>query len=121
MQVISRDELLNKIESNDDFVLIEVLDPASYEAFHLPGAMNIPLGDDFEDRVTHAIPDKSRPVVVYCKDESCTASPKAASRLERLGYAKVYDYSAGKLDWRRAGLHVDTSAPVSRQAWEAPS
>lgn len=110
MQVISRDELRDKIERNDVFALVEVLEPASYEAFHLPGAMNIPLGDDFDERVTHAIPDKSQPVVVYCKDEHCAASPTAAKRLEQLGYAVVYDYSAGKLDWKRAGLNVDSSA-----------
>ncbi|MGH2689826.1 MAG: hypothetical protein ACRDKW_13630, partial [Actinomycetota bacterium] len=31
-------------------------------------------------------------------------SPRAAWRLESLGFGDVYDYAAGKLDWLAAGL-----------------
>jgi len=31
-------------------------------------------------------------------------SPRAASRLESLGFRDVYDYAAGKADWFNAGL-----------------
>lgn len=31
-------------------------------------------------------------------------SPRAACRLESLGFTEVYDYSAGKADWLAAGL-----------------
>ncbi|HLH70290.1 MAG TPA: CBS domain-containing protein [Candidatus Dormibacteraeota bacterium] len=31
-------------------------------------------------------------------------SPRAAWRLESLGFGQVYDYTAGKLDWMAAGL-----------------
>jgi len=31
-------------------------------------------------------------------------SPRAASRLESLGFRDVYDYAAGKADWFAAGL-----------------
>jgi len=34
-------------------------------------------------------------------------SPRAAWRLESLGFAKVYDYVAGKLDWMAAGLPTE--------------
>jgi CBS domain-containing protein len=39
-------------------------------------------------------------------------SPRAAWRLEQLGYGPVYDYAAGKVDWMAAGLptvRADTS------------
>ena len=39
-------------------------------------------------------------------------SPRAAWRLERLGFGPVYDYVAGKVDWMAAGLptvRADTS------------
>ena len=53
-------------------------------------------------------------------------SPRAASRLESLGFEQVYDYVAGKADWgsfglplegtngseTRAGAHVRTGAPI---------
>jgi Mg/Co/Ni transporter MgtE len=36
-------------------------------------------------------------------------SPRAAWRLESLGFAQVYDYVAGKLDWLAAGLPTEGS------------
>jgi len=55
-------------------------------------------------------------------------SPRAAARLESLGFEHVYDYAAGKADWgsaglplegregseTRAGAHVRTDAPNCR-------
>jgi CBS domain-containing protein len=55
-------------------------------------------------------------------------SPRAASRLETLGFDQVYDYVAGKADWgsaglplegadgseTRAGAHVRTDVPTCR-------
>jgi CBS domain-containing protein len=37
-------------------------------------------------------------------------SPRAAWRLESLGFAKVYDYVAGKADWGAAGLPLEGTA-----------
>lgn len=34
-------------------------------------------------------------------------SPRAAWRLESLGFSEVYDYAAGKLDWMAAGLPTE--------------
>jgi len=34
-------------------------------------------------------------------------SPRAASRLESLGFEQVYDYVAGKADWGSAGLPLE--------------
>src|SRR5262245_5149494 len=34
-------------------------------------------------------------------------SPRAASRLESLGFGEVYDYAAGKADWFAAGLPIE--------------
>ena len=36
-------------------------------------------------------------------------SPRAAWRLESLGFTQVYDYVAGKLDWLAAGLPTEGS------------
>lgn len=37
-------------------------------------------------------------------------SPRAAWRLERLGYPRVYDYEAGKADWLAFGLPYEGEA-----------
>lgn len=38
-------------------------------------------------------------------------SPRAASRLESLGFDTVYDYTAGKADWGSFGLPLDGRRP----------
>lgn len=38
-------------------------------------------------------------------------SPRAAWRLEALGFREVYDYEAGKADWAAAGLPTEGRAP----------
>ena len=107
MKAINREELKNKLDQEEDLALIEVLAAEQYDAFHLPGAVNVPVNEGFETRVQEAAPDKSAPVVVYCLDEDCEASEQAARRLEELGYKEVYDYAPGKLDWKQAGLPVE--------------
>jgi rhodanese-related sulfurtransferase len=109
MNMISREQLEKKMEQSEEFALVEVLGSDEYEAFHLPGAINVPLGAGFDERIQHALPDKRCPVVVYCMDQDCNASPAAARRLEELGYEHVYDYAAGKQDWQAAGLRVEHS------------
>lgn len=40
-------------------------------------------------------------------------SPRAASRLESLGFEQVYDYVAGKADWGSFGLPIEGQRPSS--------
>ena len=107
MQTIDRAELSRWIDEGRDFALVEVLSPQAYRSFHLPNAINVPVDQKrFEAAIERAVPAKDRPVVVYCHDQDCNASPQAAERMERSGYAQVYDYEAGKMDWKNAGLPV---------------
>ncbi len=65
LNTISRDELKQKIDRRDDFVLIETLPETAYQHAHLPGAINLP-----PDKVTSdapwLLPDKHADIVVYC-------------------------------------------------------
>jgi CBS domain-containing protein len=45
-------------------------------------------------------------------------SPRAAWRLERLGFDPVYDYAAGKVDWMAAGWPTVRADPSERRALE---
>src|SRR5947209_5105346 len=46
-------------------------------------------------------------------------SPRAVSRLERLGYVPVYEYAAGKVDWLAAGLQSEGAGKRERRAVDA--
>ena len=46
-------------------------------------------------------------------------SPRAACRLTQLGFAPVYDYTLGKVDWIAAGLPTVRAAQPSRRVLDA--
>jgi rhodanese-related sulfurtransferase len=106
MTEIDRQQLQRMMDEGA-VTVVEVLGKSQYDDFHLPDAVNVPLGSDFGEAIQAAVPDKHEPVVVYCWDADCDASPKAAKRMEQLGYDRVYDYVAGKADWRAAGKPVE--------------
>jgi rhodanese-related sulfurtransferase len=110
METITTEQLREMKDKQQDLALVDVLGPDSFRQFHLPGAINVPVGEDFEEEIQKAVPDKDKPVVVYCSDEECPASRKAARVMDRLGYEKVYDYDGGKKAWQEAGLSVVAGA-----------
>lgn len=107
MTTIDREQLQRMMDENAATV-VEVLDEKNFDKFHLPGALNVPLSGDFESDIEAVVPDKGESVVVYCYDEDCDASPKAAEKMEKLGYDRVYDYEAGKMDWKDNGLPIES-------------
>jgi rhodanese-related sulfurtransferase len=64
VKTISREDLKEKIERGDDFVLLEVLSVASYNRAHLPGAVRF---QDM-DLIPDLIPDRNTEVVAYCSN-----------------------------------------------------
>ena len=62
---ISRDELSEKIDRRERFLLVETLPETAYHDAHLPGAINLP-----PDKVTvlapTLLPHKNAEIVVYC-------------------------------------------------------
>lgn len=105
VETISTGELEQKMENDGDFVLVDVLGEDHFEQEHLPGAVNIPLdqvGSEARERF-----DEDQEIVVYCKDEECSASPKAAEKLEALGFENVLDFEAGIEGWKQAGNEVE--------------
>ena len=101
MKTINTEELKKKIDTNEDFILVDVLGKESYEGKHLPKAVNIPV-DEIEGKVSSELPDKNKEVIVYCASTDCHASPNAAKKLEELGYTNVVDFEAGLAGWQEA-------------------
>src|SRR3989338_9758301 len=105
---ITTKDLKQKVENKEDFVLVECLGPETFAEFHLPGAVNVPVDDTFEGHIQKTVPDKNKPVVVYCRDIECHASAKATRRMEALGYTNLFEYHNGKDGWKAAGLPVES-------------
>jgi rhodanese-related sulfurtransferase len=64
VKTISREDLKEKIERGEEFVLLEVLSEASYRRAHLPGAIRLQDMDSIPD----LLPDKNTEVVAYCSN-----------------------------------------------------
>ena len=87
--------------------LLDVLGPDEYADSHLPGAVNIPL-HELAARAREEL-DPHVATVCYCYDSLCDLSPRAAWRLESLGFLEVHDYVASKVDWIGSGLPFEGS------------
>jgi rhodanese-related sulfurtransferase len=103
---ISRDQLRQKIERGDEFVLVDALAPMSFAHSHLPGAINLPP-EWVDERGPRRIPDPNAEIVVYCASSTCDSSVEVGQRLVELGYRKVRHYVGGKRDWVKAGLPLE--------------
>jgi rhodanese-related sulfurtransferase/CBS domain-containing protein len=88
--------------------LLEVLGADEYREAHLPGAINIPLDELTRESANRL--DRDRAVITYCYDTQCDMSPRAAWRLETLGFGPIYHYAPGKADWMGAGLPIEGEA-----------
>jgi len=60
---ITKEELWKKLQHEADFLLVDVLDAASYGTSHLPGAISAPLAQI--DEAASEWP-KDTEIVVYC-------------------------------------------------------
>lgn len=103
---ITLEQLERKMEEKDDFVLVDVLSEDSFEEGHIPGAINIPLDRIGAEAVEEF--DRDQDIVVYCGSEECGASPKAAEKLEDLGFTNVSDFEAGLEGWKQGGHGLES-------------
>jgi len=101
LTTISADDLKEALESEHPPVVINTLPREAHQAKHIPGSINVPTDDI--DRVKTLVPNEDEPLVVYCANADCTASPTAAQELEEMGYTNVLDFEDGYAGWRQAG------------------
>lgn len=101
LTTISTEALKDALGSETPPVLINTLPRDAHEAKHIPGSVSVPVDD--LDRVEDLVPNKDEPIVVYCANADCDASPKAAETLEEMGYTNVTDFEDGYAGWRQAG------------------
>jgi rhodanese-related sulfurtransferase/DNA-binding MarR family transcriptional regulator len=107
MEAVSREELLDRLRCGA-VTLIDVRPEDEFAHGHLPGALNIPLGQ-LELRLAELPPD--REVVAYCRGPWCVLSFEAVALLRRRGHL-ARRLEDGFPEWKVAGLPIE-SAPVS--------
>lgn len=90
-------EKLRKDKSN---VVLDVRTPAEYANGHMPGAVNIDFNaPDFEKKVKEL--DKEKTYLVHCAGG--VRSAKAAAKMLKLDFTKLYNLEEGMKGWEKAG------------------
>jgi rhodanese-related sulfurtransferase len=95
-KIISAQELKNKLDTQPDMILINVLNQETYIDCHITGSINIPLNQLLE---TVASWDKDKEIVVYCAQTTCDASDKAYDLLQEMGFSHIFLYQGGIKEW----------------------
>lgn len=97
---VEADELLELIESQAGFVLLDVRTDEEVRRSKISGSMHLEL-PQIKSRVEKLLPDKDKPVYIYCLTGS--RSLVAAQEMSELGYQQVYSLKGGLLGWRSKG------------------
>lgn len=93
-KIASNEEVEEKMMNNADIVLLDVREPEEFALNHIPGAINIPLGD-VENRASEL--DKEKDMYIICRTGN--RSDMAARILSTLAFKKVFNVIPGMIQW----------------------
>ena len=93
-------QLLNR----KDAIMIDVREPAEFNAGHAPNARNIPLAQ-LDKRIGELEKFKNRPAVVICQTGG--KSHTATALLKKAGFAEVVVLAGGIVAWQQANMPVE--------------
>lgn len=92
---ITQEQAKALLDSEEDYILLDVRTQLEYDEGHIPGAMLLP---DYEvsEKAEELLPDKDQLILVYCR--SGNRSKSASRALAELGYTNVKEFG-GIQDW----------------------
>lgn len=111
IEYISAEEVSEIINSNEDYMILDVRTLDEFNQGHLEDAVHIPVSE-LEDRLDELPQDK--PIIVYCK--SGVRSNTAANILVDNGFTMVFDMGGGILDWIDKGYPVVIEEEIEEYA-----
>jgi molybdopterin/thiamine biosynthesis adenylyltransferase/rhodanese-related sulfurtransferase len=112
IEEISTIEAHDRLHASEPPLFVDVREPDEWDEGHVPGAVYTGRGR-LEQRVEGLVPDKSRPLVVYCSGGSRSAF--ATKTLTELGYEDVVNLDGGFADWKRNGFEITIPRALSSE------
>jgi rhodanese-related sulfurtransferase len=98
-------DLEERLQENPDLMIVDVREPAEFDAMHIRGSINVPRGIlesacewDYEETVPELVKSREREVVVVCR--SGYRSVLAAHSMQVLGYQNVASLQTGLRGWK---------------------
>ena len=92
---ISMDEAITMMETESNYIILDVRTPEEFAEKHIPHAINIP-NETIGTAEIPELPDKGQLILVYCR--SGNRSKQASDKLIRLGYTNIVEFG-GINDW----------------------
>ena len=92
---VSAADAASLMESESDYIILDVRTQAEYDQGHIPGAVCIP-NETIGTEEIPALPDKDQLILVYCR--SGNRSKQAAQKLAEQGYTGIVEFG-GILSW----------------------
>ena len=92
------DDILSIMNSNDEYIIVDVRTFEEYCEGHIPGAINVP-NENIVDKQPELLPNKDALILIYCR--SGNRSKQAAQKLLDMGYSNLVEFG-GIIDWKGA-------------------
>ena len=86
---ISMDEAVSMMETESNYIILDVRTPAEFQEKHIPNAINVPNEVIGTDEIPE-LPDKEQLILVYCR--SGNRSKQASEKLVALGYTNIVEF-----------------------------
>lgn len=97
-------DLNKQLAGGHPYVLLDVREPAEFDALHIPGSINVPRGIleqscewDYDETMPELAAAREQEVVVICR--SGYRSVLAADVMQQLGFARVSSLRSGIRGW----------------------
>jgi len=104
--------LVQSMEGNTSFTVIDVRTTEEYDEGHIPDALNFNInGDSFN--TTIGILDRNLSYLVYCK--SGGRSGNARNMMIDMGFMEIYNMIGGFSGWRDAGYEYNAAQAAVRE------
>lgn len=103
IEEVTPDEVQQKLDKGEDFVLLDVREKDEWRRSHISGAQYLGKGV-IERDIDNEIPDVDKEVVLYCGGGYRSAL--AADNLQKMGYKNVKSLQGGFRSWSEAGLPI---------------
>ncbi len=98
------DQIYQRQQQGDTFVLIDVREESEWQADHIVGAIHLGKGI-LERDIETQIPDLTTELVLYCGGGYRSAL--ATDNLQKMGYTQVFSLAGGIRQWREAGYPIE--------------
>jgi len=95
--------VIQTLQGNPDFVLLDIRTPAEVEAGHISGAVNLDFYSPTFEQGLEAL-DRDKTYLIYCRSGNRTGQARAM--MVGLGFSTVYDLDGGINAWNNVSYPI---------------